>query len=135
MKKEDIKGKKLLSIQEKDYLADTVIIRSVLGKNHINIGRIYENIVYLEFLRHDYEITIGTLNNNEVDFICRKGNDKCYVQVSYLLADEDIEEREYRPLLEIKDNYPKYIITMDTVDLSKEGIIHKNLIDFLINFI
>ena len=92
-----------------------------------------ENIVYLELLRRGYEITIGKVNKLEVDFVCRKENEPIYVQVSYLLAGEETIEREFKPLRDISDNFSKYVITMDDIDMSHDGIKHLNLIDFLMD--
>lgn len=134
-KKEDINSKNIFKRPDKFYLADHGFYTAMLGEYGENIGQILENIVYLEFLRHEYYITIGSVNNFEVDFVCKKNNKKVYVQVCYLLADENTVEREFRPLLKIKDNYPKYVISMDEIDFSKEGIIHLNLKNFLKDFI
>ena len=97
----------------------------------LRITCIIENIVYLELLRGGYEITIGKVDNLEVDFVCKKLNKLIYIQVSYLLASEETIEREFKPLKNIPDNYPKYVITLDEGVMSHEGIIHLNLIDFL----
>ena len=97
----------------------------------LRITCIIENIVYLELLRGGYEITIGKVDNLEVDFVCKKLNKLIYIQVSYLLASEETIEREFKPLKNISDNYPKYVITLDEGVMSHEGIIHLNLIDFL----
>ena len=97
----------------------------------LRITCIIENIVYLELLRGGYEITIGKVDNLEVDFVCKKLNKLIYIQVSYLLASEETIEREFKPLKNIPDNYPKYVITLDEEVMCHEGIIHLNLIDFL----
>ncbi|GAA5819754.1 MAG: ATP-binding protein partial [Methanobrevibacter sp. CfCl-M3] len=85
----------------------------------------------MEFLRRGYEIYVGKLNNIEIDFICKNNEKTIYVQVSYLLASEDTVERELTPLLKIKDNHEKILITMDEFDFSQKGIKHFNIIDFL----
>jgi predicted AAA+ superfamily ATPase len=85
----------------------------------------------MELLRRGYEITIGKVNKLEVDFVCKKHGNPIYIQVSYLLASEETIEREFAPLKLINDNYPKYVITMDDINMSHEGINHLNLIDFL----
>ena len=107
--------------------------QAIIGNNQRDITRVIENIVYLELLRRGYEITIGKVDSLEVDFVCKKQNKLIYIQVSYLLASEETIEREFKPLKNIQDNYPKYVITMDDVDMSHDGIIHLNLIDFLID--
>lgn len=86
----------------------------------------------MELLRRGYEITIGKTDNLEVDFVCKKQSKPIYIQVSYLLANEETIEREFKPLKNIKDNYPKYVITLDEVNMSHEGIEHLNLIEFLL---
>jgi predicted AAA+ superfamily ATPase len=86
----------------------------------------------MELLRRGYEITIGKTDNLEVDFVCKKQSKPIYIQVSYLLASEETIEREFKPLKNIKDNYPKYMITLDEVNMSHEGIEHLNLIEFLL---
>lgn len=96
-------------------------------------GFILENIIFLELIRRGYEITIGNINQNEVDFVCKKRRNKIYVQVSESLLDEKTRKREFKPLLMIQDNYLKYILTMDNYDFSHEGIKHMNIIDFLKN--
>lgn len=88
-----------------------------------------ENIIYFELLRRVYDVYVGT---KEVDFVAVKDNAKIYVQVAHLLALETTIEREFRSLLEIEDQYPKYVISTDKFDFSREGIIHKNIIDFLL---
>ncbi|MDR3291666.1 MAG: ATP-binding protein [Methanobrevibacter sp.] len=131
VQREDLIGKKILRINEKYYFTDHGFNETIAGKNIKNIGQILENIVYIEFLRRGYEIYVGKLNNAEIDFICKSYEKTIYVQVSYLLASEKTIEREFDPLLEIKDNYEKILITMDEVDFSQKGIKHWNIIDFL----
>ena len=86
-----------------------------------------------EFLGRCWKVTIGKTNNYEVDFVCRKHKQTIYVQVCYLLESEDTIEREFRPFTKIKDNYPKYIISMDQFDKSHDGIKNVNLLDFLVD--
>ena len=132
VKREDLKGKKILKYDEKYYLCDLGFRQAIIGNNQRDITRVIENIVYMELLRRGYEITIGKVDNLEVDFVCKKQNKPIYIQVSYLLASEETIEREFKPLKNISDNYPKYVITMDDVDMSHEGIEHLNLVDFLL---
>ena len=131
--REDLIGKKEITGSEKYYLIDLGFYKSQLEEKQQNIGHILENIVYLELIRQGYKVTIGTFGDLEIDFVCRKDSKKIYVQVSYLLNDENTREREFKPLLKITDNYPKYILSMDKMDLSKEGIEHINIIHFLRN--
>ena len=133
VKREDLQGKKILKYDEKYYLCDLGFRQSIIGNNQRDITRVIENIVYMELLRRGYEITIGKVDNLEVDFVCKKQSKPIYIQVSYLLASEETIEREFNPLKKIKDNYPKYVITMDDADMSHDGINHINLVDFLLD--
>ena len=131
VKREDLEGKGILKFNEKYYVTDHGFCEAKAKGNIDNIGRVMENIVYFEFLRRGWNITIGKIKDYEVDFVCRKHKQTIYVQVSYLLESEKTIEREFRPFSKIKDYYPKYIITMDQFDRSREGVKHINLIDFL----
>jgi predicted AAA+ superfamily ATPase len=131
--REDVIGKKLLSFQEKIYLADHGIREALYGSNQRDINQTLENIVYMELLRRGYEVTIGKSAQAEVDFSAKKGNEKLYVQVAYLLAGDDTIEREFSALERIPDNYPKYVVTMDEVDRSRNGIRHMNIRRFLLS--
>ena len=132
--KEDLVGKKEIIGSEKYYLLDTGFYKSQLEEKQRNIGRILENIIFIELKRHGYKITIGNINNYEIDFVCKKNNQKIYIQVTYLLENDETIEREFRPLLMIKDNYPKYVLSMDRTFQPQNGIKHMNIIDFLKNF-
>ena len=97
------------------------------------IGGILENIIMLELKRRDYKVYIGKLGTKEIDFIAEKGNSKVYIQVAYLLPEQSTIDREFNPLLEIKDNFPKYVVTMDPLWMDNiEGIQHVNIADFLL---
>ena len=128
----DLLGKKILNVNEKYYIADHGIREAIMENNQKNINQILENIVYFEMLRRGYNIKIGKVDNFEVDFVCKKNDETIYIQVSYLLASEDTKEREFSVLENIKDNYPKYVLSMDEFDMSRNGIKHVNLIEFLI---
>ena len=119
----------------KYYVNDQGFITNLLEEKQQNIGGILENIVYMEFLRHGYNIAVGRIKNYEVDFICRKHNRKVYVQVCFQLASKEIEDREFRPLKLISDNFEKFVISMDDFDFSQDGIKHLNMIKFLKEFI
>ena len=127
----DIQGKKFLETNEKIFINDQGF-RSVFFNNEADIEKILENIIYLELRRRGYEVYVGYEGEYEVDFIAIKGGEKKYFQVSYLLASEKTIEREFKALLLIKDQFSKYVISMDKVNLSREGIIHINIIDFLL---
>ena len=128
----DLLGKKILNVNEKYYIADHGIREAIMENNQKNINQVLENIVYFEMLRRGYNVKIGKVDNLEVDFVCKKNDETIYIQVSYLLASEDTKEREFSVLENIKDNYPKSVLSMDEFDMSRNGIKHVNLIEFLI---
>ena len=130
--REDLIGKKLLKFQEKIYITDHGLREVTYGNNNRDIDQILENIVYMELLRRGYEVNVGVLNKKEIDFVGKKGDEKIYIQVSYLLASDETMEREFSSLEEIKDNYKKYVVTMDEIDRSRNGIKHINIKDFLL---
>ena len=131
--RDDLIGKKILNINEKYYIADHGIREAILESNQRDINQIFENIIYLELLREGYNVRVGKIDNLEIDFVCTKGNEKLYIQVAYLLASPETIEREFSSLEKINDNYPKYVISMDEFDMSRNGIRHINIIDFLLN--
>ena len=129
----DLKGKRHLELHEKYYASDVGIRHSVLGYKKNDIAVLLENIVYLELLRRGYMVSTGKWEDLEVDFVAEKNNELFYIQVTYLLASKETEEREFKPLMKIKDNYPKMVLSMDTLwGKNKNGIIRKNIIDFLL---
>ena len=130
----DLLGKKILNVNEKYYIADHGIREAIMENNQRDINQILENIVYFEMLRRGYNVKIGKVNNLEIDFVCSKNKETIYIQVSYLLASEDTVEREFSVLENVKDNYPKYVLSMDEFDMSRNGIRHMNLIEFLLNW-
>lgn len=131
--RDDLIGKKVLNVNEKYYIADHGMREAILGSNQRDINQIFENIIYLELLRKGYNVRVGKVDNLEVDFVCTKGNEKIYIQVAYLLASSETIEREFTSLEKIDDNYPKYVISMDEFDMSRNGIKHINIIEFLIS--
>jgi len=129
----DIKGKRLLELHEKYYLGDIGMRHAILGFREGDISGLLENLVFLELKRRGYKVFIGQLGNQEIDFIAEKKNRKIYIQVAYLLATPETIEREFSVLLRINDNYPKYVLSMDTVfGNDVQGIQRINLIDFLL---
>lgn len=126
----NIKGKELMKTNEKYFIND-LGIRSLHFDNEKDIGQCLENIVYLELRRRGYEIYVGKYDDKEVDFIVIDGDEKTYIQVTYLLAEESTIEREFSVLEKIKDSYPKLVISMDKINRSRNGVQHKNIIDFL----
>lgn len=129
--RDDLIGKKILNVNEKYYIADHGIREAIFESNQRDINQIFENIIYLELLRKGYNVKVGKVNNLEVDFVCTKGNEKIYIQVAYLLASPETIEIEFSLFEKINDNYPKYVISMDEFDMSRNGIRHINIIDFL----
>ena len=129
----DIKGKKLLSSNEKYYAADLGLRNVIKSSDEIDFNILYENIVYLELLARGYEVKVGKTDNYEIDFVAYKGKERIYVQVCYLLASEDTINREFGNLEKIHDYYPKYVISGDLPDFSRNGIRHFNIIKFLLD--
>ena len=132
VKREELQGKQILSSNEKYYMADHGIREAVFGGNTKDINQILENIVYMELLRRGYEITVGKTGEKEIDFVCRKQSEKLYVQVTYLLASDETIAREFGVYDVIRDNYPKYVVSLDEFDMSRNGIKHRNIRDFLL---
>lgn len=130
--REDIMGKKLLKFQEKCYITDHGMREAIYGNNMRDIQQVLENIVYMELIRRGYEVYIGKVEQQEVDFVARTGAEKCYVQVTYLLASEETIEREFSVLEKIPDNYPKYVVSMDEIERGRNGIKHMNIRRFLL---
>ena len=131
IKRENIKQKRKLLISDKYYLVDSGFYFIFNGSTQRNWGQLLENIVFLELIRQGYSITIGKIQDLEVNFVCRKANQIKYIQVSQSILDENTRKREFKSLEKISDSYPKYVISMDSFDFSANGIIHLNIIDFL----
>lgn len=131
VKREDLQGKQILTTNEKYYIADHGIREAVFGGNMRDINLVLENIVYMELVRRGYKVTIGKTGTKEIDFVCDQRGEKLYVQVAYLLADESTVNREFGVYDTIRDNFPKYVVTMDEIDMSRNGIKHRNIRDFL----
>ena len=129
----DIKGKKLLTTNEKYYTVHLGLRNCVKASGEIDYNKLYENIIYLELLYRGYDVKVGKTDDYEIDFVAYKGSDTLYVQVCYLLASAETVEREFGNLERIKDNYPKYVISGDLPDFSRNGIKHYNIIKFLLN--
>jgi uncharacterized protein len=130
----DLKGKKHLELFEKYYSGDQGIRHSVLGYKKNDIAGILENVIYLELLQRGFTVSTGKYDDLEVDFVAEKNSVINYIQVTYLLSSKETEEREFRPLEKIQDNYPKMVLSMDTVwGNNRNGIERKNIIDFLLD--
>lgn len=132
VKREDLQGKQILASNEKYYIADHGIREAVYGGNARDINSILENMVYLELLRRGYEVTVGKIGNKEVDFACDKCGEKLYIQVAYLLASEETVAREFGVYNSVRDNFPKYVVSLDEFDMSRNGIKHRNIREFLL---
>ena len=130
----DLNGKEILKTQEKFYLADTSLRYSVLGYNADTVASSLENVVYLELCRRGYTVYIGKTSDGKVDFVATRQNEKLYVQVTQRIDSEKTEKSEYERLLEIRDNYPKYVLRTDEfAGGNYEGIITMHVADFLLN--
>jgi predicted AAA+ superfamily ATPase len=129
----DIRGKKVLAYEEKIFVCDPGLFH--LKKNRVKdeYNYIIETLCYNELVARGYKVYVGKTFKGEVDFIAEKGKEKFYVQAAYLLSDEQVIEREFGAYRGISDHYPKYVITLDRTTLTRDGIIHLNLIDFLLN--
>ena len=132
IKRQDLQGKQILSTNEKYYIADHGIREAVFGGNMRDINLVLENIVCLEMLRRGYTVTVGKFGDLEVDFVGEKRGEKVYVQVAYLLASEETIRREFGVYASIPDNFPKYVVSLDELDFSRDGIKHRNIRDFLL---
>ena len=128
----DIRGKKILTKMDKYYLTDMGLGRIRNSGFKLELGALLENVVYNELLVRGYDVYVGKTKKGEIDFIAVKGQSKEYYQVAYYLYDEPVIEREFGAFKEIDDNFPKYVLSMDRMDFSRGGIIHKNVVDFLL---
>ena len=129
----DVRGKRILNGKYKYYLTDLGLGRVLDISKKDQIGAYIENIVYNELLYRGYDVKIGLLENGEINFIALKDGKKEYYQVCYILSGDDVINREFNAYKKIDDNYPKYVISMDKLDQSRDGIIHKNIIEWLLN--
>ena len=127
----DTKSRKALHFEQKYYLADLSICYANNVDRRINYGPVLENVLYTYLRSKGYLLSTGKVGQLECDFIARKKADYSYIQVSMSIADKTVEDREYRPFTAIKDNYPKYLFTLDPLLQKRDGIIHRNLADFL----
>ena len=128
----DIRGKRILSRKDKYYLTDLGIGQILNSNKKLQMGAYLENVVFNELLYRGYEVSIGNNNGREIDFVATRFKEKIYIQVCYILIDENVVNREFGAYDEIADNYPKYVLSMDKFDFSENGIIHKNIIDWLL---
>ena len=130
----DLQGRELLKTQEKFYLADVALRYSVLGYDADSVAASLENIVYLELCRRGYTVNVGKTDGGEIDFVAERQNEKLYVQVTQEIRSEKTAKREYERLLEIRDNYPKYVLTTDAfAGGNYQGIRTMHIVDFLLS--
>lgn len=128
----DVHGKEILKTQEKYYLADQGIQHAIFGYKDRNISGVLENIVYNELIMRGYQVYVGKIQDLEIDFVAERKNDKIYVQVAYQMSNESTISREFKPLLMVKDHYPKYVVSMDeNFKDNIEGVRHVYLEDFI----
>ncbi len=128
----DIHGKAILKTLNKYYMTDLGIAQIKNNNFEINKSFAIENVVYNELLERGYDVYIGKIKDGEIDFIATKTQEKLYFQVAYLLESDKVQNREFGAFKEIEDNYPKYVLSLDKADFSRDGIIHKNIIDWLL---
>lgn len=127
----DLPGKKLLSVNEKYFVVDHGFRESLLGGNQSSIQGVLENIVYWELKRRGFSVTIGKFSEKEIDFVATRNAEVQYYQVAYLLADENTIRREFGAFSGLVDNFGKFVLSMDQINLSREGIQHFNIVDWL----
>ena len=126
------RAKQLLASTEKYYVADHGVREAVFGGNTKDINLILENIIYLEMLRRGYQVTVGKVGSKEIDFVGSQHGQKLYIQVSYLLSSAETITRESGVYDTVRDNFPKYVISLDEFDMSRNGIKHQNIRNFLL---
>lgn len=128
----DIRGKRILTGKYKYYLTDLGFTNILSEGKKEQIGAYLENIVYNELISRGYNVNVGNTETGEIDFVATRFEKKIYIQVAYMLVDESVIRREFDAYKKIEDNYPKYVLSMDKIDLSINGIIHENIIDWLL---
>ena len=129
----DVRGKRILNGKYKYYLTDLGIGQIMNTSKRPQMGAYLENVVYNELLSRGYDVKVGTFENKEIDFIATRFEEKIYIQVAFVLADDNVIDREFGAFDNINDNFPKYVISTDTFDMSQNGIIHRNIIDWLLD--
>ncbi|MBQ8697602.1 MAG: ATP-binding protein [Schwartzia sp.] len=127
----DVQGKQHLKSLQKYYVVDLGLRRLLLGEKSRDLGHTLENVVYLELLRRGYRVNVGKIGTREIDFVAEKDGQKSYYQVAATVLAPEVFQRELRPLQEIRDNYPKHILTLDTMPIGEGGIDQKNILDWL----
>lgn len=134
VKRSDLSGKRIFEINEKYYFADLGLRHALIGYRQVDIGKILENLVHNHLQFSGYQITVGKTGEKEIDFIGEKAGEKIYIQVAYVLPNEKVRAREFGNLLEVKNNYPKLVVSLDKMAGGNyQGIKHLHLLDFLTN--
>lgn len=133
VRRQNLPGKKLLSVNEKYYVADHGFRECLLGGNQAYVQGVLENIVYWELIRRGYDVQIGKVNDKEIDFVAVKNGQVSYYQVTYLLADENTITREFGAFSALDDNFDKFVLSMDQLNMSRDGIKHQNILGWLLN--
>lgn len=128
----DIRGKRILTRSDKFYLSDLGFVKINNTGYKTEIGALIENVIYNELINRGYEVYVGKTPKGEIDFIIMDGDKRSYYQVAYLLADKNVIAREFGAFDSVKDNFPKYVLSMDRLDFSRNGIKHINILDFLL---
>ena len=128
----NIRGKSVMTLLEKYYLVDLGLLQLKASPIEKKVGGRLENVVYNELCARGYDVYIGKTDNGEIDFVVDNFGDRFYIQVADYLSSDDVIEREFGAYKNVSDNYPKYVITMDKINYSRDGIIHKNIIDWLL---
>ena len=126
-------SKRNLKSIEKQFVIDTGFLLVVNESNQISPSHALENLVYNELIYRGYDVKIGKTYKGEIDFVAMKDNKKCFIQVTYMLISEDIIEREYGAFKSVRDSSPKYVLSLDEIDMSKDGIINLNIEDWLLH--
>ncbi|MBP3502374.1 MAG: ATP-binding protein [Clostridia bacterium] len=128
----NIRGKSVMTLLEKYYLVDLGLLQLKNSPIEKKVGGRLENIVYNELIARGYDVYIGKTDNGEIDFVVDNFGERFYIQVADYLSSDEVVEREFGAYKNVADNYPKYVITMDKINYSRDGIIHKNIIDWLL---
>ena len=134
IKRYDLAGKEILATQEKLFLADHGFREARFGTNERHIDRVLENIVAIELVRRGWQVEVGKLRNLEIDFVASRGKERRFIQVAYLMPDESVRDREFKPLKTlVGDNFPREVLSLDEIDFSENGIRHRSMIDWCLD--
>ncbi|MBI5547239.1 MAG: ATP-binding protein [Deltaproteobacteria bacterium] len=131
MRRSDLKGKRIFEVGEKYYFEDLGVRGAVRGFREEDVGRVVENAVFLRLVADGWSVTSGALGDREIDFVAERGQERIYVQAAYLVADAATRQREFGNLLQINDNFPKLVVSMDPAVADLKGVRHLRLRDFV----